>query len=209
MKPITGMLLAASLALSFSAQALTLDYKGFYDRLDKLYQPGINRLKLVFYFKDRETGAPCRVNAGRILRHETAQPLLVGQQQQLLLPFDRDLRQNAAVIQVALENEPRCDFAMQIQAETLDQTRFSGDQLAEIRDQMNRLMRSYAGVGFGWLQPEVKGVTLSLVEGTKVSLEGEGSVPQSVDGKLMLTPEQLVGATLILSRPPRTLSPLM
>ncbi|WP_028108568.1 DUF2987 domain-containing protein [Ferrimonas futtsuensis] len=209
MKPITGMLLAASLAMPFSAGALTLDYKGFFDRMDKLYQPQINKLKLVFYFNNREQGTPCRVLDGRILRHERALPLLVGPDQQLLLPFDRDLRENAALIQLELENEQHCDFAMQIQAEVLEQKSFTADELAEIRDQMNALMRSYAGVGFGWLQPEVKGVTLTLDEGTQVSVKGKGSVPPVVDGKLLLTPEQLGDATLMLSAAPHSVSPLM
>lgn len=209
MKPITGMLLAASLVLPFSAGALTLDYKGFFDRMDKLYQPEINKLKLVFYFNNREQGRPCRVVDGRILRHEKALPLLVGPDQQLLLPFDRDLRENAALIQVELEYEQQCDFAMQIQAEVLEQKRFTAAELTEIRDQMNALMRSYAGVGFGWLQPEVKGVTLTLDEGTEVSVEGRGILAEVVDGKLKVTPEQLGEATLVLSRAPHSVSPLM
>ncbi|BDY04906.1 DUF2987 domain-containing protein [Ferrimonas sp. YFM] len=209
MKPITGMLLAATLALPFSAGALTLDYKGFFDRMDKLYQPEINKLKLVFYFNNREQGTPCKVLDGRILRHEKALPLLVGPDQQLLLPFDRDLREKAALIQLELENEQQCDFAMQIQAEVLEQTQFTAAELAEIRDQMNALMRAYAGVGFGWLQPEVKGVTLTLDEGTEASVKGKGTLPQIVDGKLMLTPEQLGEATLVLSQAPHSVSPLM
>ncbi|WP_417347524.1 DUF2987 domain-containing protein [Ferrimonas sp.] len=209
MKPITGMLLAASLALPFSAGALTLDYKGFFDRMDKLYQPEINRLKLVFYFNNREQGIPCKVVDGRILRHEQALPLLVGPDQQLLLPFDRDLREKAALIQLELENEQQCDFAMQIQAEVLEQKSFTAADLAEIRDQMNALMRSYAGVGFGWLQPEVKGVTLTLDEGTEALMKGKGTLPQVVDGKLMVTPEQLGEATLVLSQAPHSVSPLM
>ncbi|WP_084144588.1 DUF2987 domain-containing protein [Ferrimonas kyonanensis] len=212
MKTLTGMLLAASLALPFSASALTLDYKGFYDRMDKLYEPDVNRMKLVFYFNHRQKHRPCRIDDGAILSHGKRLPLLVGDDQQLLLPFDRSLRESSAVIRVELENDNQCDFAMQLQAEVLDKRRYLVEDVADIQLQMNTLMRAYAGVGFGWLQPEVKGVTFTLAPASKAQFTNPGSQPLPVDdkGRLTLTVDEFpAGAELVFSQAPHSISPMM
>ncbi|SDJ23855.1 Protein of unknown function [Ferrimonas sediminum] len=206
------MLLAASLALPFSASALTLDYKGFYDRMDKLYEPDVNRMKLVFYFNHRKQHRPCRIDDGAILSHGKRLPLLIGDDQQLLLPFDRSLRESSAVIRVELENENQCDFAMQLQAEVLDKTHYSAEDVADIQLQMNTLMRAYAGIGFGWLQPEVKGLTFTLSSHSNARFSTPGAEALVVDdnGRLTLTVDQFpAGAELVFSQAPHSISPLM
>ncbi|TKB57274.1 DUF2987 domain-containing protein [Ferrimonas aestuarii] len=149
-------------AASMSAQALTLNYKGFYDRMKPLYQGEINQLTLGFYFNHRLEKRPCEIKSGFIQGRYGKLPLLVSDEQQLLLPYDINLRNNSATITVELEDEPQCDFAMQIQAQLWGQTHYTKPQLVELQQQMNLLMEEYAGVGFGWMQPKVVGLTFNF-----------------------------------------------
>ncbi|MBY5991618.1 DUF2987 domain-containing protein [Ferrimonas balearica] len=203
MKPISTLAVALTALLSVPAQALNLEYGGFYDRLKVVNKPEYPLVSMAFYLNHRERREPCVIQGGQIHNKGQILPLTVGPRQELLVPFDPELKDNKAVVSLEVAEETQCDFAMQLRYSDSAQTEFTAADWQAMIGQFDAVLKRFAGFPFRWLQPDVSGVVIKLADGTVVRPQGQ---PLSGDGTLTLTGQALEDR-LQFSQPPLWISP--
>ncbi|MBY6185516.1 DUF2987 domain-containing protein [Marinobacter hydrocarbonoclasticus] len=195
---------ALSAALAVPAQALNLEYAGFYDRLKIVNKTEYPLVSMAFYLNHRGKGEPCTVNGGEILNQGQSLPLTVGPRQELLVPFDAELKDKKAVLSLDVVDEAQCDFAMQLRYSDTTQQQFSDADWQAMIGQFDGVLKRFAGFPFRWLQPDVSGVVIKLEEGSTMSPD-YGIVGDN--GRITLRLSDLNGKTVRFTAPPVWISP--
>lgn len=196
---------ALTAALALPAQALNLEYGGFYDRLKVVNKTDYPLVSMAFYLNHRERREPCTIEGGSIIDRGNSLPLTIGPRQELLVPFDAELKDHKAVLSVQVEDEAQCDFAMQLRYSDTTQQRFTQSDWQAMVGQFDGVLKRFAGFPFRWLQPDVSGVVVMLAEGTEVQpAKWEAEVDS---GRLTLRLDQLGKDTVVFSQPPIWISP--
>lgn len=161
--------LAALLATcNVSAETLSLNYEGFYDRMKVVSEEDYSLIDMQFNLVTERDGKPCPVKEGLLLTETTEQNILIEEKsKQIFLPFDKQLDSDKAILTFNIPGPTRCTLSMQVVASTELQQEQSLSELKSVRDQFEALYDDLAGVFVAWLLPEIKGVILEFSTGSQ------------------------------------------
>ncbi|OXS16852.1 hypothetical protein CGX12_01990 [Zobellella denitrificans] len=161
--PLIATLLALA-ATGVQAESLALGYSGFYKHMDTVAKARVERAGLGFYLSRQDGQGLCHVESGDVMvageRRDRVEVLPHGQ---FLLPFDKQLDLDKAVVMLEVEQPERCDISIRIQAE-LPAGEVNAAELRQVRDEMQRLLQKMAGWPGKYFVPELKGLHLSPAE---------------------------------------------
>ena len=96
-----ALLLLSISAFNVNAREFVMSYDGFYDRLKVVNKGDFQYARVNFYISDIGTNESCAIKSGTILTEKNEYPLNFTDKAQLLLPFDKQLDTDKAVIVVS------------------------------------------------------------------------------------------------------------
>lgn len=165
------MAVAVVLIASFSAQAkeFVVSYDGFYDRLKVVNKGDFQFAQVNFYITDIATNDECLIKNGRIITEREEFPLNYTEHAQLLLPYDKQLDTNKAVVVIEPENGNHdCQLKLQIEAREFNNSHLNKQQLYQLDQEFDELLSNLSGFFISklmsFLLPEQQGVVLTFVE---------------------------------------------
>ena len=169
-KPLLKLVTASFLAVAASsavAKEFVMSYDGFYDRLKVLNKGDFQYARVNFYISDIGTNEVCSIKNGTILTEKNEYPLNYTDKAQLLLPFDKQLDTDKAVIVVQPKNPVHdCQLKLQIEANELDGLALSKQSLLVINNELEELLTDLSGFFVSklmwFLLPEQKGVVVTF-----------------------------------------------
>ncbi len=177
-----GVMAAVLLAVSGMANAeqFIATYEGFYDRMAVVDKGQYRYAEVNFYLVDYEHGAPCPVESGKIVTEQQEFPLLVSDEGQLLLPFDKQIEKDKGVIVANPRDNKSCQLRLQIESKRDFPVRIATQTLYSVHDEFRRLLGDLSGFFvrnlLSFLLPEQKGLWLEFASETlsQSGLECEG-----------------------------------
>ncbi|MBE0379114.1 DUF2987 domain-containing protein [Pseudoalteromonas prydzensis] len=163
------MAVAIVFMASFSVQAkeFVVSYDGFYDRLKVVNKGDFQFAQVNFYITDIATNEECLIKNGRIITEREEFPLNYTEQAQLLLPYDKQLDTNKAVVVIEPLNENHdCQLKLQIEAREFTNSNLNKHQLYQLDQEFDELLSNLSGFFvsklMSFLLPEQKGVVLTF-----------------------------------------------
>ncbi|MBE0456281.1 DUF2987 domain-containing protein [Pseudoalteromonas sp. KG3] len=167
---ISNLLAAAVVSMAaFTAQAkeFVVSYDGFYDRLKVVNKGDFQFAQVNFYITDIATNEECLIKNGRIITEREEFPLNYTEQAQLLLPYDKQLDTNKAVVVIEPLNENHdCQLKLQIEAREFTNSNLNKHQLYQLDGEFDELLSNLSGFFvsklMSFLLPEQKGVVLTF-----------------------------------------------
>ena len=175
------MLLALS-ASQVQAAPLELGYSGFYKYMAKVRKAQVEHAELGFYLSRTDGQGLCSIDSGVVRVDDTIRgEVTVLSHGQFVLPEDKELDLDKAVVALEMAENHECDISIQIQS-NLEGGQVSMDELRQVENDMYRLLQKMAGWPCRYFAPELQGIKLNP------ALTG-----QNIDGKtqLMLSQAQL------------------
>lgn len=175
-KPLLFLLLSMTV-FSTNAREFVMSYDGFYDRLKIVNKGEFQYARVNFYISDIRTGKKCSIESGTILTENNEYPLNYTQEAQLLLPFDKQLNTDKAVI-VIQPQDPlhECQLKLQIEANELNDLTFNKHALYTIHNELDELLTDLSGFFVSklmwFLLPQQKGVVVTFKTPQHVDVEG-------------------------------------
>ena len=166
LKLVTASFLAVA-ASSTVAKEFVMSYDGFYDRLKVVNKGDFQYARVNFYISDIGTNEVCSIKSGTILTEKNEYPLNYTDKAQLLLPFDKQLDTDKAVIVVQPQNPVHdCQLKLQIEANELEGLALSKQSLLVINNELEELLTDLSGFFVSklmwFLLPEQKGVVVTF-----------------------------------------------
>lgn len=175
---VVGVISALSVT-SFKATAseFVIAYDGFYDRLKVVNKGEFQYAQVNFYLSDIATNEVCTIKSGKILTEKQEFDLTYTDNAQLLLPFDKQLDTDKAVIVVQPKNPQHdCQLKLQIEATELSNFALTKANLFELNQEFDELLSDLSGFFVSklmwFLLPEQQGVVLKF--DAPASMSGEG-----------------------------------
>jgi hypothetical protein len=145
------------------ASDFVVSYDGFYDRLKVLSKGNFSSADIGFYLIS-QTGEPCDIVSGSIVTESQTYPLSYTNNSKLLLPFDKTLDKDKALIVVKPKAHQQCELKMQIESSTDYGKAISLTQMANLQSEFSDLIGRLSGFFLRnllpFMMPEVVGVTL-------------------------------------------------
>ncbi|GGB37650.1 hypothetical protein GCM10011502_08610 [Oceanisphaera marina] len=175
------MLLALS-ASQVQAAPLELGYSGFYKYMAKVRKAQVEHAELGFYLSRTDGQGLCSIDSGVVRVDDTIRgEVTVLSHGQFVLPEDKELDLDKAVVALEMAENHECDISIQIQS-NLEGGQVSMDELRQVENDMYRLLQKMAGWPGRYFAPELQGIKLNP------AITG-----QNIDGKtqLMLSQAQL------------------
>ena len=153
----------AMLALaSTTAQAvpLNLGYSGFYKYMAKVEKAKVEHAELGFYLSRADGQGLCHIESGIVRVDDTLKSeVKVLPHGQFVLPYDKQLDLDKALVELEVTDTEQCDISIQIQA-NLAGGDVSMAQLRQVEDEMYRLLQKMAGWPGRYFVPELQGIKL-------------------------------------------------
>lgn len=164
---------ALFLALSpfVNAKEFVVSYDGFYDRLKVVDKGQYQYARINFYLVDIATLQPCEIQSGKLITEKNQLPLSYTEKAQLLLPLDKQLDTDKAVIVVQPKNPAHdCQLKMQIEAPEFKLAELNGEKLQQLNNEFDDLLTNLSGFFIGklmaFLLPSQKGVQIEFEQPT-------------------------------------------
>ncbi|MDN3651401.1 DUF2987 domain-containing protein [Thalassotalea ponticola] len=164
----------AGLAVVTSAQAVDLEYKGFYQRLNLIEENQLDKITMGFYLVDAHSRQRCQLSKATMLNKSgNHDDIAIGADNQLMVPLSKSYYDNFSVLRVEQqEARQNCILQMQIQAKDKTQVRYSYSELAELKQQMQTLVDEFGGF-LSFMMPDVIGVHIDMVTSSGVMYVGD------------------------------------
>ncbi|MCF6436172.1 DUF2987 domain-containing protein [Pseudoalteromonas sp. MMG022] len=152
---------------SANAKEFVVSYDGFYDRLKVVEKGNFEFARVNFYIVDIATLEPCKVKKGEIVTENSSSPLTYTNQAQLLLPYDKQLDKDKAVVVIEPENPNHdCQLKFQIEADHFSAKNLNKADIYQLHSEFNELLSDLSGFFvsklMGFLLPEQKGVKITF-----------------------------------------------
>ncbi|MBQ4857503.1 DUF2987 domain-containing protein [Pseudoalteromonas sp. MMG007] len=169
-----SLLLLSAVALNVNAKEFVMSYDGFYDRLKVVNKGDFQYARVNFYISDIATNEACAIKSGTILTENNEYPLNFTDKAQLLLPFDKQLDTDKAVIVVEPQNPNHdCQLKLQIEANELEGLTLSKQSLYTINTELDELLTDLSGFFVSklmwFLLPEQQGVAVTFNAPTELA----------------------------------------
>ncbi len=177
LKAATIAVALGAVATKAAATEFVIAYDGFYDRLKVVNKGEFQYAQVNFYLSDIATNEVCTIKSGKIITEKQEFDLTYTDKAQLLLPFDKQLDTDKAVIVVQPENPHHdCQLKLQIEATQLDEFVLTKANLFALDQEFDELLSDLSGFFVSklmwFLLPEQKGVVLKFDSADAMSAEG-------------------------------------
>ncbi|WP_298722646.1 DUF2987 domain-containing protein [uncultured Oceanisphaera sp.] len=162
---ITTLALTATI-ITTTAQAtpLSLGYSGFYKYMAKVEKAKVEHAELGFYLSRADGQGLCNIESGMVRVDDTLKSeVKVLPHGQFVLPYDKQLDLDKALVELEVTDTAQCDISIQIQA-NLAGGEVSMAQLRQVEDEMYRLLQKMAGWPGRYFVPELQGIKLHTAE---------------------------------------------
>ncbi|WP_404339804.1 DUF2987 domain-containing protein [Pseudoalteromonas mariniglutinosa] len=170
-----GFLLAITtvFAAPVYSKEFVVSYDGFYDRLKVVNKGDFQYAQVNFYVTDIATNDVCKIKTGKIVTEKQTFPLTYTERGQLLLPYDKQLDTDKAVIVIEPHNPVHdCQLKLQIEATQLDDFALSKANLyilnQEFADLLSDLSGFFVGKLMWFLLPNQQGVILHFTDDNRL-----------------------------------------
>ncbi|MCL1077250.1 DUF2987 domain-containing protein [Parashewanella spongiae] len=172
------LLLVTLATISFSSlsETISLDYKGFYDRIKTVNKGKYKLIEMAFFVP---TSQDCQIKSGSITTESKNYPLTYNSEQRLLLPFDEKLKSNRALINLSVSgNATLCSIQMKI-TEKLPSNTYDSAHLQQLESEMNELLYSLQGFPVKYFSDPISGLNFNfngknaevVLDGKAISIE--------------------------------------
>lgn len=186
------------------SSTISLEYKGFYDRLKQVNKGGYQLVEVAFSVPMQPN---CIIQSGTISSEKTSTPLTYTSAQRLFIPFDDALKDQRALVNLNFAGSAEgCAIAMQVRAKrTL--TEYDKTQLQQIVDEMDNLLGTMQGFPMRYFREPIAGLNFEFSPEQDISVSVDGR-EQHIKGSFKLTAAELDSVnSLGFSQPPAILSP--
>ncbi|ABE55242.1 conserved hypothetical protein [Shewanella denitrificans OS217] len=210
---LSGGLLSLAMALnatSVSAETVSLEYVGFYDRLKQVNKHNYPLAELAFSVPKTPD---CTIISGNITTVKTSAPLSYDESQRLFLPFDAEFKSDRGLINLEMTGKAEsCAIAMQVRAKSVQQD-YKKIELLQVKADMDALLDGLQGFPMKYFRKPLSGLTFEFAAGALQSpvirLNGIEQ-PLTEQGRFTLTNGQIDQLEqLQFSVKPLVLSPLI
>lgn len=192
------------LATSAAAETVSLEYKGFYDRLKQVNKGGYQLVEVAFSVPMQKN---CLIQSGSISSEKTSTPLTYTDAQRLFIPLDDDLKDQRALVNLNFASSAEgCAIAMQVRAkQTLAE--YDKARLQQIVTEMDTLLGAMQGFPMRYFRESIAGLNFEFQPEQEVYVHLNGR-EQAVKGSYKLAANELENiTTLSFSALPLVLSP--
>ncbi|PWF64162.1 hypothetical protein CBX96_05945 [Shewanella sp. BC20] len=198
---LVGLCLCAT---SLQAETISLEYKGFYDRLKQVNKGNYQLVEIAFSVPMLPN---CQIQSGSISSELNSTPLTYTAAQRLFIPFDDALKDQRALVNLEFEGKAEgCGIAMQVRAKQTLVT-YDKARLAQIASEMDALLGAMQGFPMRYFKEPIAGLNFEFAQDQAVSVTLDGR-EQQVNSSFKLSVEQLNSLTsLQFSQTPTVLSP--
>jgi hypothetical protein len=210
---ILSMVLSMN-SLCVSAETVSLEYAGFYDRLKQVNKQNYPLVELAFSVPKTPD---CTIISGNITTVKTSAPLSFDDSQRLFLPFDAEFKSDRGLINLQMTGKAeRCAIAMQVRAKFVQQD-YTQTELEQIKAEMDALLDALQGFPMKYFRKPLSGLTFEfatdVAQDTVISpmirLNGIEQQPNQ-NGRFTLTNSQLAQLEdLHFGTKPQVISPLI
>lgn len=166
---LVGLLCSIFVSATLQAKEFVVSYDGFYDRLKVVNKGDFQFAQVNFYITDIASNDECLIKTGHIITERQEYPLNYTAQAQLLLPYDKQLDTDKAVIVIEPQNDNHdCQLKLQIEAREFTNSDLNKQQLYKLNAEFDELLSDLSGFFvsklMSFLLPEQKGVVLTFAE---------------------------------------------
>ncbi len=179
--------------VSFASNAdVQVPYEGFYDQLKVAEKEEYTKVKTGFFLVNTENGQHCTLDSVLIASDQRTETVAIGKDNEIMLPFDKELDQDKAKITLHYSESQQCNISVQPMAREDYKNHITLAELKEVDKQLFALLQDSAGFWGKRFLPEFKGVTLLLDKetGNARITSSEATYPV-INGRLSLSRETL------------------
>ena len=142
---IKVVLLSSLLVPALSAQELVVGYDDFYNRIKSSKKEQYDNTKIGVFLNNSKTGKHCQIEDAFINFEGEITKVEVGADSELMLPFDKQLRDDKAKLHVNVTDSASCDLAFQIMAANNDSAEYSTLALVKQIEEFDLFLGNMAG----------------------------------------------------------------
>ena len=142
---IKVVLLSSLLVPALSAQELVVGYDDFYNRIKSSKKEQYDNTKIGVFLNNSKTGKHCQIEDAFINFEGEITKVEVGADSELMLPFDKQLRDDKAKLHVNVTDSASCDLAFQIMAANNDSAEYSTFALVKQIEEFDLFLGNMAG----------------------------------------------------------------
>lgn len=158
------VLLAALATPSIHAETIELGYSGFYKYMAKVKKAKVDQAELGFYLSRTDGQGLCGIESGVVrVDDEVRGEVTVLSHGQFLLPEDKELDLDKAIVALEMTDHTQCDISIQIQS-NLAAGNVTHADLREVENDMFLLLQKMAGWPGKYFVPELQGLKLNAAE---------------------------------------------
>ncbi|NCO70594.1 MULTISPECIES: DUF2987 domain-containing protein [Shewanella] len=160
---INGFIFISSIFLinSSSAETVSLEYKGFYDRLKQVNKQNYPLVELAFSVP---ITPDCTIVSGSITTESDQYPLTYSKQQRLFIPYDPQLKSDRGLVNIKVAGEAKqCAIAMQVRAKETKQG-FTQTELLALTEDMNKLLDGLQGFPMKYFRKPINGLSFEFTD---------------------------------------------
>lgn len=198
---LAGLYLCVS---NVQAETVSLEYKGFYDRLKQVNKGSYQLVEIAFSVPMLPS---CLIQRGTISSELNSMPLTYTAAQRLFIPFDDALKDQRALVNLEFDGKAEgCGIAMQVRSKQT-QSQYDKERLQQIVTEMNALLGAMQGFPMRYFRDPIAGLNFEFDQQQTVTVTIDGH-EQQISGSFKLSVEQLNSLlSLQFSQAPVVLSP--
>lgn len=184
---LSGLAFCAHSTQDQGAQQVSLEYKGFYDRLKLVNKGNYPLIEIAFSVPNKEK---CEVIGGNISTENAEYPLTYSEDQRLYLPYDVELKSNRALVNLnIIGDKQHCAIAMQVRARQVFKD-YKPETLRQMNSEMDDLLDAMQGFPMKYFRNEIAGINFDFGDRKSVEIMINGR-SDLVDGQYHLSTEEL------------------
>lgn len=192
------------LVCAVNAETVSLEYKGFYDRLKQVAKGNFQLVEIAFSVPIQQN---CVIQSGTISSEKNSTPLTYTKQQRLFIPLDDDLKDQRALVNLVFEGAAKeCGITMQVRAKQA-LAEYDKARLQQITTEMDRLLGTMQGFPMRYFKAPIAGLNFEFTPEQDVYAVLDGR-EQTIKGNFRLTTSELENLSMLkFSQPPNVVSP--
>ncbi|MGL5359015.1 MAG: DUF2987 domain-containing protein [Shewanella sp.] len=186
------------------AETISLEYKGFFERLTRVQQGNYQLVELAFSVP---VTPDCQLQNGNISSEKFSTPLSYTESQRLFIPYDASLKEQRALVNLTFAGSAQgCAIAMQVRAkQTLLQ--YEGERLRQISAEMDNLLGAMQGFPMRYFTAPIAGLHFEFPADAVVDVTLNGRTQVSQGTWRIAAADVAALESLNFSQPPLVLSP--
>lgn len=198
---LAGLVLLPTMAHSAT---ISLEYKGFYDRLKQVNKGDYQLVEVAFSVPMQPN---CIIQSGTISNEKISTPLTYSATQRLFIPLDDDLKGQRTLVNLNFAGTAEgCAIAMQVRAKR-PLIEYDKAQLQQLVDEMDNLLGAMQGFPMRYFRESITGLNFEFSSEQDISVIVDGREQQVKDSFKLTAAEIDSLNSLRFSQLPTILNP--